>query len=156
MPEKHDMATLTAPFGERRTARSTTNDHARRSTTVRKPGGLLTSQATAKMSTGTSLGKVVDSHNPQRVEISERASAARGAMQLRESGKQTRWIGLLPRWSLTLYTFALNEKTRGSNWNADCCPSRSMKTFKFKHCWGRITNSVFRPTAGYIKPLPGV
>lgn len=33
------------------------------------------------MSPVASLGSVLDSHNPQRLEISERASAARGAMQ---------------------------------------------------------------------------
>lgn len=46
-----------------------------------------------KMSPVSSLGKVVDSHNPQRVEIlervSERASASSGTMQLLESRKQT-------------------------------------------------------------------
>lgn len=36
MPEKHDMATLTARFGERRTARSARNGHTWQSTTVRK------------------------------------------------------------------------------------------------------------------------
>lgn len=95
MPEKHEMATTTARYGERRQARSTRRDHTRPDATVRQLAGLLTQQGTAKNVSGcpvTSLGRVLDSQNPQRVEISERASVARGAMQLLESREQTCWM----------------------------------------------------------------
>lgn len=52
------------------------------------PVDYLQNRPRRKMSPVSSLGKVVDSHNPQRVEISERASAARGAMPLLESREQ--------------------------------------------------------------------
>lgn len=60
-------------------------------TSVRRKNRRLTyrNRPRWKMSPVSSLGKVVDSHNPQRVGISERASAARGAMQLAESSEQT-------------------------------------------------------------------
>lgn len=57
MPEKHEMATATAQFGERRPARSTRSDRGLHDTTVRKPGGLLTKQATAKNVYGVKPGQ---------------------------------------------------------------------------------------------------
>lgn len=59
--------------------------------------GYLRSRPRRKMSPGTSLGRSVDSHNPQRVDLSKRASAARGARQLLEHQANLLHVNLLPR-----------------------------------------------------------
>ncbi|KAL7390373.1 hypothetical protein ABVT39_019885 [Epinephelus coioides] len=98
MPGKHEMATLKAQFGEHTPALPTVRDRARLDMSVCKPGRYLQNTAGENVSgsPGTSLGSVLNSHNPQRVEISERASVARGAMQLLERADLLN-VNLLPR-----------------------------------------------------------
>lgn len=98
--------TETGPVDEKR-ARSSRRDSARTRRITYKTGH------SGKMSPVTSLGSVLDSHNPQRLEISERASAARGAMQRVRAHRATLLdpSPLPPRWSLTLYAFVRASST---------------------------------------------
>lgn len=68
----------------------------------RQRAGYLRSRPRRKMSPVTSLDRSVDSHNPQRVDLSKRASAARGARRLLEHRANLPHVNLLARWSLTL------------------------------------------------------
>lgn len=126
MPKKHEMATLTCQPRERRPARPTGNDRSRTHTAMCKPGGLLTRESAAEnflSVSGYEPGQYPTpvSHNPQRVEISERASAARGARQLRAKLLNP---NLLPRLALTLRTFTFFvKKTRGLSRNAGLSPA---------------------------------
>lgn len=103
---RREMATATATAA-RCGAAARLGDRAwAEATATARRARYLRSRPRRKMSPATSLGSSVDSHNPQRAQLPQRASAARGAEQLLERRARRLRVSLLTRRSLTLCSAA--------------------------------------------------